>query len=225
MAVPHKATAKVTATAAKGGYVSYKSFGEADQRTEVEEARPSGAEDEHVVIVAYVVSADRRGQTKYRVTLREEASTDTGLLAIRSNVGKVRAVGNPAAHTYMLRVPTVAMQVAVSATARDREGAVVTVHHSSGYAGAAPDDRSGVGYASAVVQMRADSPSEIVHLEVRAADRVTVGEYTLVINRGMREQALLSSLTAKGCKGGLQPAFDPFLHQHRSQRHRNRVEY
>lgn len=194
------ATVTIVAAAARNGLVSFASFDKAARHRE--ELAISLAPSEGVRAVdIFVVSADLQGQTRYGVLIRQRPSSDAGLAAIRSNVGQVQPVGPGgwrAASEFLLQVPPGSRQVAVSATARDREGAWVRVA-----------DNSGTGYAAAAVALDAARPYALVHVDVRAADAATLAEYRLVIlSRVPAAVAMLSSLRVEPCVGGLRPAFE-----------------
>lgn len=194
--VPNAAETTVVAEASRGGFVSFDAFSSAE-RGRAESYLTMISQDGSRTVAIYVVSADRRGQTRYQVILHQMPSTDAGLGAIRSNVGRVSKLGDEGSDEYMLTVPPGSREVAISATARDKDGATVKVH-----------DTSGLGYASSVISLQDDSPYELVHINVHAADRATTAEYILVVIRqSMASIAMLSALVVKGCVKGLQPAF------------------
>ncbi|CAE7553288.1 TCEA1 [Symbiodinium necroappetens] len=89
-------------------------------------------------------------------------------------------------------------EVALSATAVDKEGAQVTL-----------DGQHGRGYASAVLKLNPSAPYKKLKIRVEAADEVTALDYVLVVAMTEHSKwAMLEDLVVPGCEGGLRPKFE-----------------
>ncbi|CAE7747912.1 PIP5K2 [Symbiodinium microadriaticum] len=89
-------------------------------------------------------------------------------------------------------------EVALSATAVDKEGAHVTL-----------DGQQGRGYASAVLKLNPSAPYKKLKIRVEAADEVTALDYVLVVAMTEHSKwAMLEDLVVPGCEGGLRPKFE-----------------
>ncbi|CAE7414463.1 unnamed protein product, partial [Symbiodinium sp. CCMP2456] len=98
----------------------------------------------------------------------------------------------------MLEVPRGTREVALSATAVDKEGAQVTL-----------DGQHGRGYASAVLKLNPSAPYKRLKIRVEAADEVTALDYVLVVAMTEHSKwAMLEDLVVSGCEGGLLPKFE-----------------
>eukprot|EP00931_Biecheleriopsis_adriatica_P050075 TRINITY_DN28985_c0_g1_i1.p1 TRINITY_DN28985_c0_g1~~TRINITY_DN28985_c0_g1_i1.p1 ORF type:complete len:2684 (+),score=516.66 TRINITY_DN28985_c0_g1_i1:64-8052(+) len=217
--IPASSTStQVIAEAAKDGFVSFSSFLTASHHSESHKVEvPAGVhrKGSHPLraqwtplktVKVYVVSADWAGKLQYTLQIGRGPSSDASLASVASNVGAPYPVGKPEQHRYMLEVPRGTEEVAISATANDKDGAVVTL-----------EGNEGDGYTSAVVKLKhPEDPYELVNIKVQAADKKTAFQYVLVIvMEGHESLAILADLAVHGCVGGLTPHFQVEVHHYR----------
>ncbi|CAE7541038.1 TCEA1, partial [Symbiodinium natans] len=204
------ASTNVVASAGKGGFVSFASFAAADQHSQSLDvkvpAKASSWGSEEIpshwqaltTLKVFVVSADWTGKMEYTVQFGRAPNADASLATIASNVGAPYPVGEPDLRRYMLAVPRGTREVALSATAMDKEGAQVKL-----------DGQHGRGYASAVLKLNPSAPYKRVTIRVKAADEVTIKSYLLVVAMtDHSEWAMLEDLVVPSCEGGLRPDFE-----------------
>eukprot|EP00434_Breviolum_minutum_P033971 symbB.v1.2.030062.t1/scaffold3340.1/size58798/1 len=191
---------KVVAVAGKGGFVSYKSSMEVNVPAK---SSPWGSEEVPsnwtalTKVKIFVVSANWKGEMRYTLQFGRAPNSDASIASMASNVGGPYVVGEAKQYRYMLEVPLGTDEVAVSATATDKDGAKVTLAGNTGH-----------GYASAVLALDPKAPYKMVKIHVQAADQVTQRSYLLVVAMAHHSSwAMLSDLVVPGCEAGLLPPF------------------